>query len=95
MRSGFITFSVVIVALSLSGTVVQAEEIRCQAIRDSARCAAQPECWYDAANNKGCLPGPAPAWDRCANHSGESVCNTSSFGCTWNTNDQKCVSKAQ
>ena len=94
MRSGFIAFGITVMALSLGSTAVQAEQIRCQAIRDSARCAAQPECWYDAANNKGCLPGPAPASDPCANHSGEAVCNTSSFGCTWNTGEEKCVSKA-
>ena len=94
MRAGIIAFGITIIALFLGGTVVHAEEVRCQAIRDSARCAAQPECWYDAANNKGCLPGPPPAVDRCGNHSSESVCNTSSFGCTWNAGDEKCVSKA-
>ena len=94
MHSGLIAFGLTIVALTLCGSTAQAEEIRCQAIRDSAMCAAQPECWFDAANNKGCLPGPAPASDPCSNHSGESICNTSSFGCTWNAGDETCVSKA-
>ena len=93
MRSGFIASGIAAVALTLCGTAAQAEEIRCQAIRDSAMCASQPECWYDAANNKGCLPGPAPASDPCSNHLGESTCNTSSFGCTWNAGDETCVSK--
>jgi hypothetical protein len=94
MRAGIIAFGITIVAFSFGSTVVHAEEVRCQAIRDSAQCAAQPECWYDAANNKGCLPGPPPAVDRCGNHSSESVCSTSSFGCTWNAGDEKCESKA-
>jgi hypothetical protein len=45
MRSGFTIFGIAIVALTLCGTTAQAEEIRCQAIRDSAQCVAQPECW--------------------------------------------------
>jgi len=94
MRSGIIAFGIAVAALTLCDTAAQAEEIRCQAIRDSARCASQPECWYDAANNKGCLPGPPPAADRCNNHGGESTCNTSSFGCKWNADEEKCVSKA-
>lgn len=94
MRSGFIAFSLAVTALTLCGTVAQAEELRCQAIRDSAMCVTHPECWYDAADAKGCLPGPAPASDPCSNHHGESVCNSSSFGCAWNAGEKKCVSKA-
>lgn len=94
MRSGFILAGIAALALTVVGTAVAAEEVRCSAIRDSAMCAAEPNCWYDAANNKGCLDGPPPASDRCAFHESESVCNTSSFGCSWNASDKKCVSKA-
>lgn len=94
MRSGIYAICLTFVALSFGSTLSNAEEIRCQAIRDSARCAAQPECWYDAPNNQGCQPGPAPASDRCMSHSSESVCKTSSFGCAWNAGEEKCVTKA-
>lgn len=83
-------------AVLLSGTVyANAEKVRCSAIRDSAMCTAEPDCWYDAANNKGCVDGPPPATDRCSAHLGESTCNTSSFGCNWNDGDKTCVSKDQ
>lgn len=94
MRSSFIVFGLAIVTLTLIGTVVHAEKVRCSAIRDSAMCLSEPSCWYDAANNKGCLDGPAPNVDRCNSHVGESTCNTSSFGCTWNTGAEACVSKS-
>lgn len=93
MRSGFVAIFVACIALSLGTTAAQAEKVRCSAIRDSAMCTAEPDCWFDAAHNKGCLDGPAPETDRCASHLGESTCNTSSFGCTWNAGEEKCVSK--
>jgi hypothetical protein len=95
MRSVFAAFYLAIAALSFGSVAVQAEEVRCQAIRDSAQCVAEPSCWYDAANNKGCLPGPRPDEDRCAVHGGESTCNTSSFGCAWNESENKCAAKAE
>jgi hypothetical protein len=95
MRLTFMVFSLAIVAFSLGGTASQAEEVRCQAIRDSAMCVSEPTCWYDAVNNKGCLPGPAPDEDRCGVHGSESICNTSSFGCAWNAADSKCASKSE
>ena len=94
MRSVFSAISLVIFAVTFSSAAVQAEEVRCQAIRDSAQCVAEPNCWYDAANNKGCLPGPRPDEDRCAVHSSESTCNTSSFGCAWDGSAEKCASRA-
>lgn len=94
MRATAIAFSFVLLALSLGTKTALAEEVRCQAIRDSAMCVSEPTCWYDAANNKGCLPGPAPSVDRCNSHLGEQTCNTSSFGCMWNGAKAQCVSKA-
>lgn len=91
----FPVFSLTILAIALGGTAARSEKVRCSAIRDSAICAAEPNCWYDAANNKGCLDGPRPAADRCAVHGGESTCNTSSFGCAWHAADGKCVSKTE
>lgn len=95
MRSVLPVFSLAILVMVLGGTAAQSEKVRCSAIRDSAMCVAEPSCWYDAANNKGCLDGPRPAEDRCAVHGSESICNTSSFGCTWNAGDSTCVSKAE
>ncbi len=95
MRSAAFAFSLALLALHLGANIVHAEKVRCQAIRDSAMCVSEPTCWYDAANNKGCLPGPAPTTDRCMSHLGEQTCNTSSFGCSWNGPEEKCVSKVQ
>lgn len=97
MRAGFFAFGFVVVAL-LTTSALAAEPdmdtVRCTAVRDSAMCAARPDCWYDAANGKGCLAGSGPDTDRCGQHLGESTCNTSSFGCTWNAGAETCVSKA-
>ncbi|ODR98003.1 hypothetical protein AUC68_10880 [Methyloceanibacter methanicus] len=97
MRSGFIASGLALAALISTGAFAaepDMDTVRCSAVRDSAQCAARPDCWYDAANGKGCLDGPAPAVDPCASHQGESTCNTSSFGCAWNTDAEACVSKA-
>ncbi|WP_141700670.1 hypothetical protein [Methyloceanibacter superfactus] len=59
MRSTMFAFLLAFLAMTFGGTPADAEEVRCQAIRDSAMCVSEPNCWYDAANNKGCLPGPA------------------------------------
>ena len=93
MRLGVSAICLSVLALAAIGTNAHAEKVRCSAIRDSAMCAAEPTCWYDAANNKGCVDGPLPVVDRCASHLGESTCNTSSFGCTWNASEETCVSK--
>ena len=90
-----VSLGLIAMAMALAGTPAQAEEIRCQAIRDSAMCVAEPTCWYDAVNNKGCLPGPRPDEDGCAVHGGKSTCNTSSLGCAWNAADEKCAAKAE
>lgn len=95
MRFAFSAFSLALFALTFGATAVQAEKVRCSAIRDSAMCVSEPDCWYDAANNKGCLDGPRPDEDRCAVHGSESTCNTSSFGCSWDAGAEKCASKAQ
>jgi len=95
MRSAFVAISLAILALTLGGTPADAKEVRCQAIRDSAMCVTEPTCWYDAVNNKGCLPGPRPDEDACGVHGGESTCNTSSLGCAWNAADNKCAAKPE
>lgn len=94
MRSTISAFCLALLAMTFGGTTADAEEVRCQAIRDSAMCVAEPTCWYDAVNNKGCLPGPRPDENACAVHGGESTCNTSTLGCTWNAGDKTCVTKA-
>ncbi|HUU24540.1 MAG TPA: hypothetical protein VMW68_03090 [Methyloceanibacter sp.] len=94
MRLTLSAFCLALLAVTFGGTPAGAEEVRCQAIRDSAMCVSEPTCWYDAANNKGCLPGPRPDEDACAVHHGESTCNTSSLGCAWNAAGKTCVSKA-
>jgi hypothetical protein len=95
MRFPFVAFSLAALVLTFSGLSVQAEKVRCSAIRDSAMCVAEPTCWYDAVNNKGCLDGPRPDENRCAVHSGESTCNVSTLGCTWNAAEEKCLTKAE
>jgi hypothetical protein len=95
MRATFIAFSFALLALSLSGVSANAEKVRCSAIRDSARCAAEPSCWYDAADGKGCLEGPRPAQDACGVHGSESICvSDTALGCVWNSGEKKCVTKA-
>lgn len=95
MRFMICAFSLVFMVTALGGIPANAEKVRCRSIRDSAMCLAEPTCWYDAANHKGCQEGPRPEEDRCAVHSSEGICNTSSFGCTWNAADSKCVTKAE
>jgi len=93
MRSTFIAVLFALSAVTFSGLSAQAESVRCEAIRDSAMCVAEPSCWYDATNNKGCLPGPRPDEDGCAVHGSESICNNSTLDCAWNAADKKCASK--
>ncbi|MEM7192201.1 MAG: hypothetical protein AAF405_04940 [Pseudomonadota bacterium] len=94
MRARLLTIGFVLIGLIIGSAAASAQEVRCSAIRDSAQCVSDSRCWYDAANNKGCLDGPAPANDRCAVHGSTSICNASSFGCSWNADAGKCVSKA-
>jgi|GEM_PF-1341659 len=70
------------------------DTVRCTAIRDSAQCTARPDCWFDAKGGKGCLAGERPAEDRCVVHTSQSICDTSTLGCTWNAADETCVSKS-
>lgn len=94
MRPTVLALLLTLAAMTFGGTPAEAEKVRCGAIYDSALCTAEPSCWYDAANNKGCQDGPPPAQDRCAAHGSESTCSTSSFGCTWQVDGETCVSKA-
>lgn len=94
MRSTLVAFLLASSVL-MTGGGAEAEKTRCTAIRDSAMCTAEPDCWYDAANNKGCLDGPRPAEDRCAVHGSQSICNSSSFGCAWDAASSKCAAKAE
>jgi hypothetical protein len=94
MRPTVFVFLLTAATMIFAGTPANAEKVRCTAIRDSAICTAEPGCWYDAANNKGCQDGPPPAQDRCAVHESESTCNTSSFGCAWNAGDESCTTKS-
>ncbi len=93
MRPTIFAFCLALLAVTFFGPSAQAEGVRCQAIRDSAMCASEPSCWYDATNNKGCLPGPRPDEDGCAVHGSESICNSSALGCAWNAADKKCAGK--
>jgi len=93
MRPTIIAFCLALLAMTFGGTPAEAEEVRCQAIRDSAMCVSEPSCWYDASNNQGCLPGPRPDEDGCAVHGSESICNNSMLDCAWNAADKKCAGK--
>lgn len=96
MRSLFVAF---LLALSsvVSTAAIAAEPdmdtVRCTAVRDSAQCTARPDCWYDAKGGKGCLKGPRPDENPCQVHGSQSICNTSSLGCTWNASENACVRK--
>ncbi len=94
MRSKFLVVLFILVA-TLGGAPANAEKVRCSAIRDSALCAAEPSCWYDAAHNKGCVDGPPPDVNPCAVHGSQSTCDTSSLGCKWNADESDCVPKTE
>lgn len=95
MRSTFAAFSLALLALTLGSTAINAETVRCQAIRDSAMCVSEPTCWFDAAGGKGCLPGPRPDENACAVHGSQSICDVSTLNCAWNTAENTCKSKAE
>ena len=93
MRSMISACLFALIAMASVGGPAAAEKVRCSAIRDSAMCVSEPTCWYDAANNKGCLEGPRPGENACGVHGGESICNTSTLGCMWDAGGKKCVGK--
>jgi len=93
MRSMISACLFALITMTFVSGPAAAEKVRCSAIRDSAMCVSEPTCWYDAVNGQGCSEGPRPAEDACAVHDSESICDTSSFGCTWNTGDKKCATK--
>ncbi len=95
MRSMVLVALFVPAAIALAGASAHAEKVRCSAIRDSAMCISEPSCWYDAANNKGCVDGPRPDENPCAVHGSQSTCDISSLGCRWNADDSTCVTKAE
>jgi len=93
MRATFVAFSLTLLAVSF-GSVSADAKFRCHSIRDSALCLAQPGCWYDAPNNKGCQDGPRPAEDACGVHGSESICaSDTTLGCAWNADEKKCVTE--
>lgn len=95
MRATFIAFSLALLVLAFTGVSADAEKVRCSAIRDSALCLAEPTCWYDAVDGKGCVDGPRPAQDACGVHESESICaSDTTLGCAWNADNKKCVTKA-
>ena len=93
MRSMIVAFLLSLIATTFAVSPAAAEKVRCPAIRDSAMCVAESTCWYDAANNKGCLEGPRPDENACGVHGGESICNTSTLDCMWDAGGNTCVSK--
>lgn len=93
MRLMICAFLLALVAMTFSSGPASAEKVRCSAIRDSAMCVGESICWYDV-NGQGCLEGTRPAEDACAVHDGEGTCDSSSFGCAWNSDDKKCATKA-
>jgi hypothetical protein len=93
MRLTFAALSLALLLIPSSVSLASAEDVRCSAIRDSAMCVAEPKCWYDAVNNKGCLDGPAPDQDGCTAHGSESICNASTLNCAWDPASGSCASK--
>ena len=71
-----------------------AEAAKCSGIRDSARCAAQPDCHFDV-NKRRCDQGPQPTEDACAVHVDKVVCVTDqTLGCAWSAEKKKCITKS-
>jgi hypothetical protein len=61
-------------------------------IRDSAVCAANPNCHWDY-ERRGCYPGPLARGNPCSVHEDSKVCETDvSLGCNWNAETNKCES---
>ena len=70
-----------------------AEAAKCSGIRDSAQCAAQPDCHFDV-NKRRCSQGPQPTEDACVVHVDKVVCTTdTTLGCGWSAEKKKCITK--
>ena len=70
-----------------------AEAAKCSGIRDSAQCAAQPDCHFDV-NKRRCSQGPRPTEDACVVHVDKVVCTTdTTLGCGWSAEKKKCITK--
>jgi len=96
MRLTLVAFLLALSALVSTGAKAaepDMDTVRCTAIRDSAQCVSRSDCWYDAANGKGCLKGPRPDDNPCQVHGSQSICDVSTLGCTWNEAENKCVRK--
>ena len=79
--------------LAITFNANPAEAAKCSGIRDSARCAAQPDCHFDV-NKRRCDQGPQPNEDACAVHVDKVVCATdTTLGCAWSAERQKCITK--
>ena len=91
MRNMMVALIVVPLALSLDTGASAAAE-NCM-IGDSARCLADPNCHWDG-EKRGCYPGPLPKKDVCAAHEDKAICGTSSLGCQWSVENERCESKS-
>ena len=91
MRNMMVALIAVALAPSLGADASAAAE-NCM-IGDAALCLADPNCHWDGAK-RGCFPGPLPKQDVCVVHEAKAVCDTSSLGCKWSAETNKCVSKA-
>ena len=70
----------------------RAEAAKCSGIRDSAQCAAQPDCHFDV-NKRRCSQG-RPTEDACVVHVDKVVCTTdTTLGCAWSAEKKKCITK--
>jgi hypothetical protein len=89
----FILGASLLLLASITLNIDAAEAAKCSRIRDSAQCAAQPDCHFDV-NKRRCDQGPQPAEDACAVHVDKVVCATdASLGCAWSAENQKCITK--
>jgi len=96
MRLPLVAFLLTLFVLAPGALAVEPDmdTVRCTAVRDSAQCVSRSDCWYDAANGKGCLNGPRPDENACQVHGSQSICDASTLNCAWSASDNKCVSKA-
>ena len=79
--------------LAITFNANPAEAAKCSGIRDSARCAAQPDCHFDV-NKRRCSQGPRPTEDACVVHVDKVVCTTdTTLGCAWSAEKKKCITK--
>ena len=79
--------------LAITFNANPAEAAKCSGIRDSAQCAAQPDCHFDV-NKRRCSQGPRPTEDACVVHVDKVVCTTdTTLGCGWSAEKKKCITK--